>query len=194
MKLTYVPNVISCIRLILIIPLCFALIHHEYTAAFSLFVIAGISDGLDGFLARRYGWTTYFGGIVDPIADKLLMMATYYLMVLQHHIPLWLVLAVISRDIIIILGVIACYYCFERFQFKASLISKINTVLQIVLIIMVLVNLSFFKLPTGLLENMMYVVLATTVFSFIDYFWVWSRRAFALRNNIVQLRRDELDQ
>ncbi|CAN5418931.1 CDP-alcohol phosphatidyltransferase family protein [soil metagenome] len=180
MKLAYLPNLISCVRLLLIIPLWFAIIHHEYAAAFFLFVIAGVSDGLDGFLARRYGWTSYFGGIVDPIADKLLMMVTYILMVLQNYIPIWLVLAVISRDVIIMAGVVACYYWFTNFQFKASLISKVNTVLQIVLIIMVLINLGLFNLPAELLEKMMYLVLATTVISFLDYFWIWSRRALAL--------------
>ena len=101
------PNIISTLRIFLVVPTVYFLLHDQYSYALLLFVIAGLSDGLDGFLARRYGWTTRLGSFLDPLGDKLLMTATYFVLGWLGDLPVWLVAVVIGRDVVIVLGALA---------------------------------------------------------------------------------------
>jgi cardiolipin synthase (CMP-forming) len=177
MKKQYIPNIITCIRLSLIIPVFLFLMNENYKLAFYFFILAGLSDGLDGFLARRYQWTSIFGAIADPLADKLLMLVSYFGLTILGHIPLWLFIVVIFRDIWLVLGILL-YRCFiNNLEFEPTRISKINTVFQILLVVLVLLNLSVLTIPVIILDIVMYVVLVTTISSFLDYTFVWGRRA-----------------
>jgi len=176
-----IPNGITIIRLILILPVIFSLLIKQYEWTFYLFMLAGVSDALDGFLARRYQWTSRFGAIVDPVADKSLMTLTYLALGYLGHLPLWLVGIVIGRDLIIIIGAIVYKYMIEEPAFAATFISKLNTVLQMSLVVFILFNQVYDIIPEKILEIGMYVVASTTVSSLLDYVWIWGRRAWLIK-------------
>lgn len=187
MKLSYIPNLITCIRLLLIGPVLYSLMHAHYLQAFILFMIAGLTDALDGLLARLFGWTSRFGAIADPLADKLLLMSSFLALYALNLIPIWLMVAIVGRDLWILLGVLSYRCLIGQFQVDPSTISKINTFLQIFLVLMLLLNLSVFTIPSILLTTCNYAVLITSVGSFIHYTWVWSIRALQAQH-VKQLK------
>ena len=99
-----IPNTITIIRFLLIFPVIWGLLQSEYLLALYLFVIAGVSDGIDGFLARHYDWRSRFGSIVDPLVDKCLMLSTFFTLVWLQLMPLWLFAIIILRDAFILAG------------------------------------------------------------------------------------------
>ena len=101
--LRYIPNGITVLRLILVLPIAFCIVEKNHIAAFVLFAISGFSDGLDGFIARRYGWVSAFGKLIDPLADKLMMMTTTLTLALLGHFPMMLMVLIIVKDLQILL-------------------------------------------------------------------------------------------
>jgi cardiolipin synthase (CMP-forming) len=182
MKKSNIPNIITFIRLILIIPVVYTLLTEQYRIAFFVFMLASLSDGLDGFLARYFNWTSRFGAIADPLADKLLMTITYFSLAYLGLVPYWLVALVIGRDIIIIMGAIAYSSLVGMPDFSATLISKINTVLQLLLVVVLLFVKAFPTFMTVLMFSgimiLVYLVAATTLISLIDYCVSWGYRAW----------------
>jgi cardiolipin synthase len=177
MKMQDIPNIITMIRLLLIIPLCIALFTDQYKLAFYIFIVAGISDGLDGLLARYFNWQTKLGAMVDPVADKLLMLMTYAMLTWSHVVPVWLFVLVIGRDLIITTGVVLYKYLIEEPYYKARFFSKINTAVQIVFVLLLLFNAAFITLSPYFLNLLMYLVVFTTLISLMDYVIVWGGRA-----------------
>lgn len=177
----YLPNVISLLRILLVIPTVNYLWHNEYAKALTIFFIAGASDGLDGFLARRFGWMTRLGSLLDPLADKLLMTAMYLTLGLNEHLPMWLVALVIGRDLVIILGALTYRLLLKEITMKHLLISKLNTGAQILLVLILIFHLSSFpyaaRIPTELISFLIYFVTFTTVASGVAYVVIWSMRA-----------------
>ena len=104
MKLNQIPNIISVIRILLVAPVVYCLLNQQFQVAWWLFVIAGISDGVDGYLARRFNWQTELGATLDPIGDKLLMVFSYLALGWLAQLPIWLVILVILRDVVIVSG------------------------------------------------------------------------------------------
>jgi cardiolipin synthase len=113
------------------------LIKKEFNYAFIVFIVAGVTDGLDGFLARYLNQRSRVGSILDPIADKLLLSASYVSLALLDKIPDWLCVIVISRDVIIVGGIGVLYLLKKEIEFKPTLISKWTTVFQITSIVAV---------------------------------------------------------
>jgi cardiolipin synthase (CMP-forming) len=97
-----IPNALTLVRIILAPLIVWLIIAHEFTAAFVLFVLAGLSDAAEGYLAKRFGWQTELGAYLDPIADKALLVSIYFTLGLTSHLPVWLVIAVVSRHILIV--------------------------------------------------------------------------------------------
>ena len=97
-----IPNTLTVARIVLVPLVIWLIVTHEMTAAFVLFLLAGVSDAADGYLAKRFQWRTELGSYLDPIADKLLLMSIYVTLGFSNHLPAWLVIAVVSRDILII--------------------------------------------------------------------------------------------
>jgi cardiolipin synthase len=159
------------------------LMEKRFDLALYLFVIAAVSDGLDGYLAKHYGWTSRLGSLLDPIADKLLLVTCFVLSGWLELIPMWLVWAVILRDLFIVIGATAYHYLFGPFMGEPTLISKLNTAVQIVLVVLVIFDRGFVAVPEGLIGVLIYVVLATTVVSGLGYASIWLRRATAHRQN-----------
>ena len=119
------------------------LINHHSRAAFVVFVLAGISDAVDGFLAKRFDWRTELGAYLDPLADKLLIVSIYIALAVSQEIPLWLVIAVVSRDILILLAVLLSWLIDQPVTIKPLVVSKINTAAQLVLAATVLGDEAF---------------------------------------------------
>ena len=178
MILRHLPNALTLIRLGLIAPFLVFLYQEEYNHAFYTFIAAGCTDGLDGWLARHFNWKTVFGSWIDPVADKLLIATSFISLALIGILPWWLVLLVFSRDLTISFGVLAWYWLIQRkLDFKPTLLSKINTVLQLCLLTLCLFELAFSQLPPHLLETLIIVTTFTTAATFIDYVWTWGKRA-----------------
>ncbi len=173
-----IPNIISVLRIFLVVPVVLFLLDEEYAYALFLFFVAGISDGLDGFLAKRYGWTSRLGSILDPIADKLLLVCCYVTLGWLGHIPVWLVVAVITRDAVIVLGAVAFYLLIGRYEMAPSWASKVNTFAQIVLGLAVVTTLALFPVMPWVFDVLVYFVLITTILSGADYVWTWGVRAW----------------
>lgn len=164
--------------MVLVAPLVWALAHQAYFLALALFVAAAASDGIDGFLARRYGWETPLGAILDPVADKLLLVTAYLMLGWAGFVPWWLVAAVVARDVVILGGAAAYRLLTGAFEVEPTLVSKLNTVLQLVLALVAILADGLGWLPAWSTGLFTYAVLASTVFSGIHYVSVWSRRAW----------------
>lgn len=178
MNLRQLPNLISVLRILLVLPVVWALLRGDYHVALILFLIAGLSDGLDGYLARHYGWITRLGGLLDPLGDKLLMVSSYLTLGWIEALPGWLVGTVIARDGIIVSGTLLYRWLIGPVKAEPLLISKLNTVLQITLVLLVILSLAgWLQLPL-LVKGLIYLVFVTTVMSGISYVTLWSYRAW----------------
>lgn len=168
-----IPNVLTILRLLMVPVIVLLMIEHQMMSAFVLFVIAGITDGLDGFLAKRFDWTTELGAWLDPAADKALLVSIYVTLGLFGTIPTWLVFLVVSRDLLII-GAIMLSWMMERpVRMKPLLISKINTVGQILLAATVLADLGFHLGLGNIVNILILVVAASTILSAMAYLYGW---------------------
>ena len=153
-----IPNTLTLGRILLVPLLVWLIIDQKMFAAFLLFMAAGISDAADGYLAKRYGWHTELGAYLDPIADKALLVTIYVTLGVAGHLPVWLVLAVVSRDILIVGAVMLAWMMSRPVIVKPLLISKTNTFAQILLAGVVLA-----KLGLGLsLDTLVWVLIWVT--------------------------------
>ncbi len=184
-SLRSLPNLISLIRLALVPPAGWLILHQYFDAALALFFVAGASDAVDGFLARRFGWQTRLGGFLDPLADKLLILVCLGMLVLGGVLPWWLLLAVVARDAIIAVGAGAYHWLVGPFEARPSLLSKFNTLCQIAVVLAALLVRAGWPFPESKLAWLVWAALATTVLSGAGYLWSWGRRAclnFSSRN------------
>jgi cardiolipin synthase (CMP-forming) len=175
----HIPNLICLLRIALIIPLVIAMREAQHERIIVLFTIAAVSDGLDGYLAKRFGWTSNLGRILDPIADKLLLMAVFITAAWLDIAPWWLTAVAVARDLIIGFGAIIYRLWLGPLNGRPTVLSKVNTMLQLVyLLAVVLASATEFP-PREPLEALAVVVLVTTVASGIDYAGRFARRALA---------------
>ncbi len=182
MKLEYLPNFLSAIRIGLIVPVIWLLLQGRYGTTLILFALAGFTDGLDGYLAKRFGWRTELGAVLDPFADKLLMLCSYLTLAVLQLIPVWLFVIVVARDVIIVAGGLSYHYLIGPFKAIPTGISKLNTALQIILVIAVVANAGFDLPPDLAVRILVMGVLGTTIASGLDYIWVWGRKAWQKRD------------
>ncbi len=179
MSLRWLPNAISLLRIVLIVPILLYILDGRYAWALALFFVAGFSDGIDGYLAKRFNWHTRLGALLDPVADKLLVASTFIVLAYTQHIPAWLAVVVISRDIIIVGGATAYNFLVKPVQGEPTRISKLNTALELMLLLFVLSRAAF-DWPNAVAVTILgAAVLVTVVISGVDYVWSWSRRARA---------------
>jgi cardiolipin synthase len=172
----HIPNIITVFRMLLIPPVGWALLNGEYQLAFWLFFIAGFSDALDGFLARYFSWQSKFGATMDPIADKLLMIVTFYCMAWQNLIPWWLFVAVFLRDVVILGGAAAYQLVTKSLQMEPILLGKLNTFLQILLVLAVLTYWAYGVISAEAVRWLVLALLVSTIASGIAYIGIWSRK------------------
>lgn len=169
------PNLISIARLLAVPVVIWCMLQGAWTAAFATFVLAGISDALDGFIAKRFGMTSELGSILDPLADKALLMAIYVTLGIKGALPAWLVLLVVSRDVLLIGGTVLAWMLEMALTIHPSKVSKLNTLLQIVLAALVLAELAAIPAPYLSPMVLVWAVAVTTTLSGAGYLVAFSR-------------------
>jgi cardiolipin synthase len=176
-KRSDIPNLITVVRILLVAPVGWALLQQQYLLALTLFFVAGVSDGLDGFLAKQFGWTSRLGGILDPLADKALLVTCYAALTWIELIPAWLLVLVVVRDLVIVAGAVIYNFRIERLDADPTLISKLNTLLQILLVLLVITQQLNDWFAPVLATVLIYAVTVSVVWSGLDYIITWGRRA-----------------
>jgi cardiolipin synthase (CMP-forming) len=176
----HLPNLICLIRIALVWPIALAINAGEHLAALSLFVAAAVSDGLDGYLAKRFGWTSELGKFLDPLADKLLLVTVFVESAWLGLVPWWLTAVVVARDVLIGLGAVIYRLWIGPLRGRPSVFSKINTAAQLLYVMLVMLNAATGLPPRGILDACTLVTLATTVISGLHYLRMFARRAWTL--------------
>jgi len=177
MSLSWLPNAVSLLRIALVVPILMFILDGRYVWALVLFFVAGFSDGVDGYLAKRFDWHTRLGALLDPIADKLLVAGTFLMLTYTQHIPVWLAAVVILRDVIIVGGATVYNFLVRPVQGEPSKISKLNTTLQLMFLLFVMSRAAFDWPDQISLTILGASVLITVVISGVDYVLSWSKRA-----------------
>jgi len=138
-----IPNIITLGRIILVPIIVWAIASRQMEIAFAIFIIAGVSDAVDGFLAKHFNMTTELGALLDPLADKALLVSIYVALGIWGAVPLWIVILVVSRDIMIVSAVIVSWLFDKPVPMKPLMVSKLNTVAQVAFAALVLASLGF---------------------------------------------------
>jgi cardiolipin synthase (CMP-forming) len=170
-----IPNLITLARIMLVPVVVWAIASGEMLAAFALFLAAGLSDAVDGFLAKRFNMTSELGAYLDPLADKTLIVSIYVTLAINGVIPIWLVILVVSRDIMIVGAVMLSWVLGSPLKVKPLLVSKLNTVAQIAFACAVLGSLGFAIEARLLTLVLMGLVAALTLLSVAAYVAEWIR-------------------
>ena len=176
------PNLITIARILLVPVVVWAIASREMQIAFLLFLIAGVSDAIDGFLAKRFGMSSELGAYLDPLADKVLIVSIYIALGITEAIPRWIVILVVSRDILIIGGVMLAWFLGKAVRVKPVLVSKLNTVAQIALACVVLAALGFDLSADLAVRVLAALVAALTLLSVAFYVREWVRHMNAAEN------------
>jgi cardiolipin synthase len=179
MSLSWLPNAISTMRIALVPPILILILQGDYGWALALFWFAGFSDGLDGYLAVRFGWTTRLGGLLDPAADKLLITGLFVTLANTGDIPVWLAAVVILRDVVIVVGALAYNCIVKPVPGEPTRISKLNTALQMIFVLFVLSHAGFGWPDEISITVLGAAILVTVIISGVDYVLSWSARARA---------------
>ncbi len=167
------PNLITIGRIFLVPVIVWLLFNHDFVWAFVMFLVAGISDAVDGFIAKQFNLRSELGAYLDPIADKALLVAIYVVLGIFEHLPAWLVIMVVSRDVAIVGAVMLSWLIDRPVEMEPHIVSKANTVMQIVLVVLVLGGLAFARLPEELVSVPTAVVGLLTAASLAVYLRDW---------------------
>lgn len=181
MQARQIPNLICILRMILVWPIVVALTEGRYLTALVLTVIAGLSDGLDGFLAKRFGWQSRLGGLLDPLADKLLLVSAYVTVTYLGLVPLWLTAVIVVRDLVIVSGGLAYQAIVAPVRPEPSKASKLNTAAQLAFLCGVLARQAFGWPAQEVLLPLGALVFVTACVSGFDYMVRWSLKAIHAR-------------
>jgi cardiolipin synthase (CMP-forming) len=175
----HIPNLISLLRIALVLPLVLAMRDGQHERILLLFALAAVSDALDGFLAKRFGWTSNLGRVLDPVADKLLLVTVFITAAWLDIAPWWLTAAAVARDLMIAAGALIYRVWFGPLHGRPTVISKINTGMQLLyLAAVVLASATAFP-PREVLDALAAIVLVTICASGADYLGRFLRRAYA---------------
>jgi cardiolipin synthase (CMP-forming) len=176
----HLPNLICLVRLGLIWPVATALYGGRYGLALTVFVLAAISDGLDGYLAKRFNWVSELGKILDPAADKLLLVTVFVESTWLGLVPWWVTAAAVARDVMIALGALVYRLWFGPLRGRPTLISKINTAAQLLYLMAVMLGAAVAFPPHGVLRALALTVFTTTALSGLNYVQAFTRRAWSV--------------
>jgi cardiolipin synthase len=177
--LRHLPNLLSFSRMLLTVPLAWWIGAGRYEAALVLALVAGLSDALDGFLAKRFGWQSWLGGILDPLADKLMLVTSYAMLALGGGLPWWLAALVIGRDVVIVGGALVYHLGIGRVSGEPTRLSKFTTCAQIALVLAALLHLSrWAEWPAWFNGGLLAVVALATAASGLDYVARWTLKAW----------------
>ena len=172
-----IPNLICVLRIALVWPIVGTLIDGRFALALALVAVAGLSDGLDGYLAKRFDWRSRLGGLLDPLADKLLLVSTFVTLSWLGLAPVWLTAVVILRDFVIVSGGLVYQAVVAPLQPEPSRASKVNTAAQLLYVCSVIANHGFAAPPAQFLVAAGAAVLVTATVSGLDYVVRWAGKA-----------------
>ena len=178
--LRQLPNLICIVRMALVWPVIAALRAADYDLAVLLFAIAAVSDGLDGYLAKRFNWTSELGKVLDPAADKLLLVAVFVSATWLGLVPRWLTATAVARDVLSALGAGVYRLWFGPLHGRPTFASKINTAMQLGYLLCVMASRAFGDPWPRALDVLAVVTLFTTLLSGADYVVTFTRRAWTL--------------
>lgn len=180
MKLATLPNLICLLRIALTVPIVILLAEGRYRETLVLFAIAAVSDVLDGYLAKTFGWTSEVGKWLDPLADKLLLVSVFITLAAIGLVPVWLAAVAVARDVVIGAGAGVYKWLFGPLEGRPTVPSKINTLVQLAYVIAVVWQAAFRGLPAWAVLGLGALVLVTTVVSGVDYVATYIRKAAAV--------------
>lgn len=180
----HLPNAITVLRAALIPLLAWLLLERDYGSAFLLFIALGVSDLVDGVIARRFNLRTRFGAIADPLADKLAMLTAVLLLAQQSWLPWWFAALVIGRDLVIVSGALAYHLLIGPVEMAPSRLSKLNTALEFVYLACVLAFAAGHFDEGPWYPALLYITTATVIASGAMYVTVWGRKAAAARRAV----------
>lgn len=173
-----IPNILTSIRIALVIP-CVLCLHYDlYAYALAILFLAGVTDGVDGILARRWGCQTKLGAVLDPLADKILVVALFLVFYLKNFIPLWFSLVIISRELILLSGAAFYRFVFGPVIFVPTLLSKLNTCLILLLLLTSLLHGMSLGDYSQFNYYLMMTILFTSIYSAVDYIIKWTIRVY----------------
>ena len=175
--LRHIPNGITALRILLVVPIALALVHGDLITSIALFGAAAVSDAADGFLAKRFGWQSQIGSVLDPAADKILLATVFVVLAVLHWVPAWLMAAAVARDLIIVSGAIAYRVCFGPIDVQPSVVSKLNTLCQALYILSVVAQQEFAAPPVWVVVMLGAFTFVTTAVSGIDYILRYGKSA-----------------
>jgi len=182
----HLPNAITFARIGLVAPLVWFIWAHDFDRALIVVAIAGASDALDGLLAKRFGWQTWLGGVIDPLADKLMLLSCFVSLNIAGVLPGWMMWLALARDVVIVTGALAYHFLIGRVMPQPSTLSKVTTCLQIALVFVLLVHFgSVLDLPAIFLSGLTWLTALATVASGVHYVYVWSFKAMAAKHRQV---------
>lgn len=181
LRAAHIPNAICVLRILLVIPIVISLLAEDFRLALILIFVAGFSDALDGYIAKKFDWRTRLGGLLDPLADKLLLLAVILTLTSMNLAPVWLAAVVIGRDLIIVTGATVYNYLIGPVTPDPSIISKINTACQLLYMLCVIANPAIGWPPEIGILLIGAAVLVTSVVSGLDYVIRWSIKAVVNR-------------
>ncbi len=170
-----IPNLITIARLLIVPVVIVMILQGRWPAAFVLFVVAGVSDAVDGYIARRFDMRSEFGAYIDPLADKALLVSIYVTLAVVGVLPAWLAVVVVFRDAVIVAAVMLSWVMSRPVAIKPLLLSKLNTAAQIGFAALVLSTQAFGIALAGLDDALMLVLAALTVASAGAYLAGWMR-------------------
>jgi len=179
MSLRFLPNLLCILRMLLVYPVAHWILQGRYPEVMALFALAAFTDGLDGFLAQHFGWTSELGKHLDPLADKLLLVTVFICLSVVGHVPWWLTLLVLLRDVVIICGAIAYRVLIGPLNGQPTMPSKLNTLCQILYCLAVVSRVAYTLPPDWAVTALGALVFVSTFVSGLDYVMIYSRRAVA---------------
>lgn len=168
---------ICLLRIALVWPIVVSIAHGEYPRTLLLFFTAAASDGLDGLLAKRFRWTSPLGKLLDPLADKLLLVAVFLVATWYGLVPRWLTIAAVARDVLIGLGALAYQIGWGPLNGRPMISSKINTLLQVLYLLAIVAHAGFGLPPPGMLQALALLTLLTVLISGYAYVREFTQRA-----------------
>jgi len=177
MTLRFLPNLLCVLRLLLVYPVAHGILQGHYPQVLALFAIAAFTDGLDGFLAKRFGWESELGRVLDPLADKLLLVTVFICLSIARIAPWWLAALVLLRDLVIFFGALTYKWLFGPLRGRPTAASKFNTVCQIAFCLAAVAWAGFGWPGDEVVIALGALVVVSTSVSGIDYTLIYSRRA-----------------
>ncbi|MGE4069788.1 MAG: CDP-alcohol phosphatidyltransferase family protein [Lysobacterales bacterium] len=176
-RLRHLPNALSVLRLLMAVPIALLVVYDESVLAMALFITAGATDGIDGWLAKRYHWQSQLGGWLDPLADKALVLSVCIALTAHGDLPYWLLGLIAIRDLVIVSGAVAFHFNYAPLHAAPTIVGKITTAALLLLVVLLLWQNVQAQIPTWLIETLILACAGLLLVSGVDYVRRWSIKA-----------------